>query len=76
MKSIPEKQKVKLKGGAAVDPDSGIEGIAHVYKVSISLCIHPLSLNQLCIRLEVREGCLLNFISSGVKYTVQRVGRD
>ncbi|KAK4317648.1 hypothetical protein Pmani_011270 [Petrolisthes manimaculis] len=32
VKSIPDKQKVKLKGGAAVDPDSGVDSIAHVYK--------------------------------------------
>lgn len=37
---------MKLKGGAAVDPDSQLEGSAHVYKVSINLCIHSLSLNQ------------------------------
>lgn len=39
---------MKLKGGAAVDPDSGIEGIAHVYKVSNNLLIPSLSLAQLC----------------------------
>lgn len=32
-KSIPEKQKIKLKGGAAVDPDSGLQDEAHVYEV-------------------------------------------
>ncbi|XP_064103766.1 poly [ADP-ribose] polymerase 1-like [Macrobrachium nipponense] len=32
IKSVPEKQKVKLKGGAAVDPDSGLEDKAHVYQ--------------------------------------------
>ncbi|KAK7070986.1 Poly [ADP-ribose] polymerase 1, partial [Halocaridina rubra] len=32
LKSVPEKQKVKLKGGAAVDPDSGLEDKAHVYQ--------------------------------------------
>lgn len=32
-KSIPEKQKIKLKGGAAVDPDSGLDDVAHVYQV-------------------------------------------
>lgn len=31
-KSIPDKQKIKLKGGAAVDPDSGMEDVAHVYE--------------------------------------------
>ncbi|XP_069975958.1 poly [ADP-ribose] polymerase 1-like [Penaeus vannamei] len=31
-KSMPEKQKIKLKGGAAVDPDSGLEDKAHVYQ--------------------------------------------
>ncbi|XP_042855321.1 poly [ADP-ribose] polymerase 1-like isoform X2 [Penaeus japonicus] len=31
-KSMPDKQKIKLKGGAAVDPDSGLEDRAHVYK--------------------------------------------
>nr|XP_053644979.1 poly [ADP-ribose] polymerase 1-like [Cherax quadricarinatus] len=32
VKSMPEKQKIKLKGGAAVDPDSGLEDSAHVYQ--------------------------------------------
>lgn len=32
VKSVPEKQKIKLKGGAAVDPDSGLEDSAHVYQ--------------------------------------------
>ncbi|KAK8406811.1 hypothetical protein O3P69_007397 [Scylla paramamosain] len=31
-KSIPDKQKFKLKGGAAVDPDSGLDEEAHVYQ--------------------------------------------
>lgn len=31
-KSVPSKIKLKLKGGSAVDPDSGIENIAHVYE--------------------------------------------
>jgi poly [ADP-ribose] polymerase len=31
-KSIPSKIKLKLKGGAAVDPDSNLEDIAHVFK--------------------------------------------
>lgn len=31
-KSIPEKQRVTLKGGAVVDPDSGLEDRAHVYQ--------------------------------------------
>ncbi|XP_076264902.1 poly-(ADP-ribose) polymerase [Rhynchophorus ferrugineus] len=30
--SVPSKIKLKLKGGSAVDPDSGIENIAHVYE--------------------------------------------
>lgn len=29
---MPSKKKLKLKGGSAVDPDSGIDDIAHVYK--------------------------------------------
>ena len=29
-KSVPAKQKMKLKGGAAVDPDSELEDLAHV----------------------------------------------
>ena len=31
-KSMPEKLKVKLKGGVAVEPDSGLEDAAHVLK--------------------------------------------
>ncbi|XP_063601793.1 poly [ADP-ribose] polymerase 1-like [Penaeus indicus] len=31
-KSMPDKQKIKLKGGAAVDPDSGLDDRAHVYQ--------------------------------------------
>lgn len=58
MKSIPEKQKVKLKGGAAVDPDSGIEGIAHVYKVSVvSTCVFILFLSIRYDTLNVKEYC-------------------
>ncbi|XP_018568768.1 poly [ADP-ribose] polymerase [Anoplophora glabripennis] len=29
--SVPSKVKLKLKGGVAVDPDSGLEDVAHVY---------------------------------------------
>jgi poly [ADP-ribose] polymerase len=29
---MPSKVKLKLKGGAAVDPDSNLDDIAHVYK--------------------------------------------
>jgi poly [ADP-ribose] polymerase len=29
---MPSKVKLKLKGGAAVDPDSKLEDVAHVYK--------------------------------------------
>lgn len=29
---VPSKQVVKLKGGGAVDPDSGLEDVAHVYQ--------------------------------------------
>lgn len=29
--SMPSKMKLKLKGGTAVDPDSGLEDVAHVY---------------------------------------------
>lgn len=29
---MPSKQKLRLKDGNAVDPDSGIDDIAHVYK--------------------------------------------
>lgn len=29
---MPSKVKLKLKGGVAVDPDSGLEAIAHVYQ--------------------------------------------
>ena len=32
VKDIPAKQKLKLKGGAAVDPDSKLEDCAHVYQ--------------------------------------------
>nr|XP_045597735.1 poly [ADP-ribose] polymerase 1-like isoform X1 [Procambarus clarkii] len=32
VKSMPEKQRIKLKGGAAVDPDSNMENSAHVYQ--------------------------------------------
>ncbi|PNF21175.1 Poly [ADP-ribose] polymerase [Cryptotermes secundus] len=31
-KSMPSKVKLKLKGGAAVDPDTKLEDVAHVYK--------------------------------------------
>ncbi|KXJ68804.1 hypothetical protein RP20_CCG001602 [Aedes albopictus] len=31
-KSVPSKMTLKLKGGLAVDPDSGLEDVAHVYK--------------------------------------------
>lgn len=31
-KSVPSTMKVKVKGGAAVDPDSKLDDIAHVYK--------------------------------------------
>ncbi|XP_060519943.1 poly [ADP-ribose] polymerase [Cylas formicarius] len=30
--SVPSKVKLKLKGGGAVDPDSGLEDVAHVYQ--------------------------------------------
>jgi poly [ADP-ribose] polymerase len=29
---MPSKVKLKLKGGAAVDPDSNLEDVAHVYR--------------------------------------------
>lgn len=29
---MPSKVKLKLKGGVAVDPDSGLEDVAHVYQ--------------------------------------------
>jgi poly [ADP-ribose] polymerase len=29
---MPAKVKLKVKGGAAVDPDSKLEDVAHVYK--------------------------------------------
>lgn len=32
-KSVPAKLKMKLKGGAAVDPDSELESICHVLEV-------------------------------------------
>ena len=32
-RSGPDKVKLKVKGGAAVDPDSGLEEKAHVLKV-------------------------------------------
>ncbi|XP_050310535.1 poly [ADP-ribose] polymerase [Anthonomus grandis grandis] len=32
--AVPSKIKLKLKGGSAVDPDSGLEDIAHVYEDS------------------------------------------
>ncbi|XP_071539623.1 poly [ADP-ribose] polymerase 1 [Panulirus ornatus] len=32
IRNMPEKQKMKLKGGAVVDPDSGLENSAHVYQ--------------------------------------------
>lgn len=31
-KSVPSKVTLKLKGGLAVDPDSGLDEVAHVYK--------------------------------------------
>jgi poly [ADP-ribose] polymerase len=31
-KIMPSKVKVQLKGGAAVDPDSNLGDVAHVYK--------------------------------------------
>lgn len=31
-KSVPSKVKLKLKGGTAVDPDSGLEATTHVYQ--------------------------------------------
>ncbi|PSN54639.1 Poly [ADP-ribose] polymerase [Blattella germanica] len=31
-KSMPSKVKLKLKGGATVDPDSGLDDVAHVYR--------------------------------------------
>lgn len=31
-KSVPSKMTLKLKGGSAVDPDSGLDDVAHVYK--------------------------------------------
>ena len=31
-KSLPSKVRVQLKGGAAVDPDSNLVDVAHVYK--------------------------------------------
>lgn len=31
-KSVPSTQKLKLKGGAVVDPDSNLDDVAHVYK--------------------------------------------
>lgn len=31
-KSMPSKVKLRLKGGTAVDPDSGLEDVAHVYQ--------------------------------------------
>lgn len=30
-KSVPKSQKLKLKNGTAVDPDSKLEDVAHVY---------------------------------------------
>lgn len=36
-KSVPEKVKMKVKGGAAVDPDSGLEDKAHVLEESKSI---------------------------------------
>ncbi|XP_047097726.1 LOW QUALITY PROTEIN: poly [ADP-ribose] polymerase [Schistocerca piceifrons] len=32
VKSMPTKQRMKLKGGAVVDPDSGLEDVAEVYQ--------------------------------------------
>ena len=29
---MPAKVTLKVKGGAAVDPDSGLDDVAHVYK--------------------------------------------
>lgn len=31
-KSVPSKVKLQLKGGNAVDPESGLEAVAHIYK--------------------------------------------
>lgn len=31
-KSVPSKVKLQLKGGSAVDPDSNLESVAHVYQ--------------------------------------------
>lgn len=31
-KSVPSKVTIKVKGGTAVDPDSELEDVAHVYK--------------------------------------------
>ncbi|CAH2012006.1 unnamed protein product [Acanthoscelides obtectus] len=31
-KSVPDKMKIQIKGGTAVDPDSGLEHKAHVYQ--------------------------------------------
>jgi poly [ADP-ribose] polymerase len=33
-KSVPKSQKMKLKGGATVDPDSNLDDEAHVYRAS------------------------------------------
>ena len=31
-KSVPDKVKLKVKGGVAVDPDAGLQDEAHVYR--------------------------------------------
>jgi len=36
-KSVPSKVKLQLKGGAAVDPDSKLADVAHVYKDKLDI---------------------------------------
>ena len=36
-KEMPKSVKMKLKGGGFVDPDSGLEDKAHVYKIGNAL---------------------------------------
>lgn len=46
-KSVPSKVTIKVKGGTAVDPDSGLEDVAHVYKKGSDIYSTVLGLTDL-----------------------------
>nr|CAI5827669.1 unnamed protein product [Callosobruchus analis] len=46
-KSVPDKLKIQIKGGTAVDPDSGLEHKAHVYQKGKDIYTAVLSLTDI-----------------------------